>query len=184
MIDMKKVVFLFIIMIAAAACSSVKVSSDFDKAASFASYKTYSFTDEALTLPLDDLNKNRLISAVEAELAAKGFTKKDGSPDVLININIKAEKKQTATATSTGGYGYGAGYRYGGWGGYGGTTYISYDSYTDGTLFIDMIDASKKQLVWQGRGTKTVDPDASQDKREKNIAYAVKQIFMNYPPKF
>jgi hypothetical protein len=179
---MKKVVFLFIIMIAAAACSSVKVSSDFDKAASFASYKTYSFTDEALTLPLDDLNKNRLIAAVEAELAAKGFTKKEGSSDVLININIKAEKKQTATAYSSGGYGYGYGYRYGGWGG--GTTTINYDTYTDGTLFIDMIDASKKQLVWQGRGTKTVDPDASQDKREKNIAYAVKQIFMNYPPKF
>jgi hypothetical protein len=112
---------------------------------------------------------------------------KDGNPDVLINLNIKAEKKQTATATSTGGYGYGygAGYRYGGWGGYGGgTTYISYDSYTDGTLFIDMIDASKKQLVWQGRGTKTIDEDASQEKRDKNIAYAVKQIFMNYPPKF
>jgi len=184
---MKKVIFLLIIMIAVAGCSSVKVSSDFDKSASFASYKTYSFTDEALTIPLDDLNKNRLIDAISAELTAKGFTKQDANPDVLININIKAEKKQTATATSSGGYGYGygAGYRYGGWGGYGGgTTYVSYDSYTDGTLFIDMIDAAKKQLVWQGRGTKTIDPDSGQEKREKNIAYAVKQIFMNYPPKF
>jgi hypothetical protein len=183
---MKKIVFLFVIMIAAAACSSIKVSSDFDKTAGFASYKTYAFTDEALTLPLDDLNKNRLINAISTELAAKGFTKQESNPDVLININIKAEKKQTATATSTGGYGgygYGYGYRYGGWGG-GGTTTINYDTYTDGTLFIDMIDSSKKQLVWQGRGTKTIDPDAGQDKREKNIAYAVKQIFMNYPPKF
>lgn len=184
---MKKVAFLIIILIVAASCSSIKVSSDFDKTAAFASYKTYSFTDEALTLPIDDLNKNRVLEAVNAELAAKGFTKQDANPDVLINVNIKAEKKQTATATSTGGYGYGygAGYRYGGWGGYGGgSTYISYDTYTDGTLFIDMIDASKKQLVWQGRGTKTLDPDSSQDKREKNIAYAVKQIFMSYPPKF
>jgi hypothetical protein len=181
---MKKIAFLFIVLIVAVSCSSVKVSSDFDKSASFASYKTYSFTDEALTIPLDDLNKNRLIDAITSELTAKGFTKQDANPDVLININIKGEKKQTATATSTG-YGYGAGYRYGGWGGYGGgTTYVSYDSYTDGTLFIDMIDASKKQLVWQGRGTKTIDPDASQEKREKNIAYAVKQIFMSYPPKF
>ena len=182
---MKKVAFLFIIMIAAAACSSIKVSSDFDKTAGFASYKTYAFTDEVLTLPLDDLNRNRLINAVSEQMTVKGFTKQESNPDVLININIKAEKKQTATATSTGGYGYGAGYRYGGWGGYGGgSTYISYDTYTDGTLFIDMIDASKKQLVWQGRGTKTVDPDASQDKREKNITYAVQQIFMSYPPKF
>jgi hypothetical protein len=179
---MKKVAFLFIIMIAAAACSSIKVSSDFDKAANFASYKTYSYTDEALTLPISELNKKRLIDAIDAELATKGFTKKDGNPDVLINLNIKAEKKQTATATTSGGYGYGYGYRYGGWGG--GTTTINYDTYTDGTLFVDMIDASKKALVWQGWGTKTVDPDASQEKRDKNIAYAVKQIFMNYPPKF
>jgi hypothetical protein len=47
-----------------------------------------------------------------------------------------------------------------------------------------MIDASKKQLIWQGRGTKTVDPDASSQKREQNINYAVKQIFYKYPPKF
>jgi hypothetical protein len=47
-----------------------------------------------------------------------------------------------------------------------------------------MIDAQKKQLVWQGRGTKTLDPDADQAKREKNINYAVEQIFLKYPPKF
>ena len=41
----------------------------------------------------------------------------------------------------------------------------------------------KKQLVWQGRGTKTIDEDASQKRREENINYAVKQIFMQYPPK-
>jgi len=47
-----------------------------------------------------------------------------------------------------------------------------------------MIDAKKSQLVWQGRGTKTIEPDASEKKREQNINYAVKQIFMKYPPKF
>ena len=63
------------------------------------------------------------------------------------------------------------------------TTTINYDTYVDGTLFVDMIDAKKNQLVWQGRGTKTVDPDASQKKREENINYAVKLIFEKYPPK-
>ncbi len=76
-----------------------------------------------------------------------------------------------------------AGYRYGYGGGFS-TTTINYDTYTDGTLFIDMIDATKKQLVWQGRGTKTFDENASQQRREENINYAVKQIFVTYPPKF
>lgn len=179
---MKNILFLAFVLAIATSCSSVRVSSDFDKTAGFASYKTYAFTPEALSMPLDDINRNRLLTAVETELAAKGFTKTESNPDVLIDVTIKGEQKQTATATNTGGYGYGYG-RYGYGGGFS-TTTINYDTYVDGTLFIEMIDASKKQLVWQGRGTKTIEPDASQKRREENINYAVKQIFMQYPPKF
>lgn len=177
---MKRILLYSIVLLTAVSCSSIKVSSDFDKTAGFASYKTYAYTTEALGLAINDINKTRIFNAIDAELSAKGFTKSENNPDVWIDIQLKAEKKQTATATTSGGYGYG--YRYG-WGGGFSTTQINYDTYTDGTLFIDMIDASKKQLVWQGRGTKTVDPDASQEKRESNINYAVKQIFMRYPPK-
>jgi hypothetical protein len=179
---MRKLTFLLSIMIIAASCSSVKVSSDFDKSAGFASYKTYAFTNEAKALPgINDLNKNRILTAVETELAAKGFTKNENNPDVLIDVQLKGEQKQTATATNSGGR-YGYGYRYGYGGGFS-TTTINYETYVDGTLFIDMIDVSKNQLVWQGRGTKTVDPDASQKKKEDNINYAVKLIFQKYPPK-
>jgi hypothetical protein len=182
---MGKIAFLFTVLILAASCSSVKISSDFDKTAGFSSYKTYKFTNEAKTLPgMNDLNRNRLLTAVETELAGKGFTKTEENPDVLIDIQLKGEQKQTATANTSGygGYGYGRGYRYGMGGGMS-TTTINYETYVDGTLFVDMIDVSKNQLVWQGRGTKTVDPDASQKKREDNINYAVKQIFTKYPPK-
>jgi len=177
---MKKLALYSFILIVATSCSTVKISSDFDKTAGFASYKTYAFTPEAQNLQIDDLNKNRILTAIGTELAAKGFSKAESNPDVLIDVKLKGEQKQTATANTTGGYGYG--YRYG-WGGGFSTTTINYDTYVDGTLFVDMIDAKKSQLVWQGRGTKTVDPDANQKKREDNINYAVKQIFTKYPPK-
>jgi Domain of unknown function (DUF4136) len=162
-------------------CSSIKVSSDYDRNASFAGYKTYAFTKEAEALPVSDINRARILEAVSNELAAKGFTKSEQS-DVLIDLNIKAAQKQTATATSTGPGYYGAGYRYG-WGGGFTTTTINVENYVEGTLFVDMIDASKKQLVWQGRAVGTIDEDATPEKREKNINYAVKQIFTTYPPK-
>lgn len=169
------------LMLMMGACSSVKISYDYDKQADFAKYKTYSFSEEALKLPVDDLNRDRVLRAVENELAAKGFTKSE-SPDVFVDIHVKAEKRTEATATTTGpgGYGY-----YGRWG-YGGgysTTQVSYNDYIDGTMFISMIDKSTEKIVWQGRGTKTIDEDASPSKREQNINYAVKQIFTNYPPK-
>jgi hypothetical protein len=46
-----------------------------------------------------------------------------------------------------------------------------------------MVDAAKQQIVWQGRATKTLDENASAEKRDKNINYAIQQIFLKYPPK-
>jgi hypothetical protein len=179
---MKKLFIPIIIILIASSCATIKVTSDYDKTAPFTAYKTYAFTPEALNLKLDDLNKNRIIKAVENELSLKGFTKAE-KPDVLIDLKLSAETKQTATANTSGGYGgYGYGYRYG-WGGGFSTTTINYDSYKEGTLFVDMIDATKLQLVWQGRGVGTLDPDASSEKRESNINNAVKLIFTKYPPK-
>ncbi len=161
-------------------CSSIKVSSDFDHQADFAAYKTYAFAKETEQLPIDDINRKRLIDAISKELAAKGFSKSE-QPDVLVDMFVASELKQTATATSSPSY-YGGGYRYR-WGGGFSTTTINVENYTEGTLFVDIVDASTKQLVWQGRGVKTLDPDATPSQREKNINYAVKQIFTKYPPK-
>ena len=174
-----KYLLFFVMVISIASCSSVKIAYDYDKQVDFTKFKTYAFTEEALKIPLGELDRGRLITAVETEMAAKGFTKSD-NPDVLIDMIITAKKRTEATATNMGGYGgYG---RYGYGGGFG-TTQVSYNEYVDGTLFINMVDKSTEKIAWQGRGTKTLDEDASASKRESNINYAVKQIFTNYPPK-
>ncbi len=171
---------LFVVMvISITSCSSVKVAYDFDKQVDFTKFKTYAFTEDVAKLPLDDLNRGRLITAVETELAAKGFTKSD-NPDVLIDIFLTAKQRTEAVANNSGGGGYYGRYGYGG--GFS-TTTVSYNEYTDGTLLINMVNKSTEKIAWQGRGTKTIDEDASASKREQNINYAVKQIFTNYPPK-
>jgi len=175
---MKRLLLILTALGSLGACSTVKVSNDFDRDANFASYKTYAFTKEAEELPVGDLNRKRVLDAVTNELAAKGFTKSD-QPDVWIDLKVTTQQKQTATATNNG-YGAGYGYR---WGGGFSTTTINVDNYVEGTLFVDMIDVSKKQLVWQGRAVGTLDPDASAQKRESNINYAIKQVFTKYPPK-
>ena len=60
---------------------------------------------------------------------------------------------------------------------------MSYDSYTEGTLTIAFIDKKLNQVVWQGTGVKTIDPDANAQKREETINTAIQQIMANYPPK-
>ena len=46
-----------------------------------------------------------------------------------------------------------------------------------------MYDPAKKQLVWRGEATKTLDPKAKPDKRQKNITKGVAKLLKNYPPK-
>ena len=168
------------VLLAFVACSTVKIGYDYDKSADFSKYKTYAFSEETMKMPINQLNRDRLIKATEAEMAAKGFTKSD-NPDAILDLRIKGEEVQTATATTTGGYGYG----YGRWG-YGGgfsTTQVNYDKYVEGSLFITLVDKATEKIVWQGTGKKTLDENASAQKKEENINYAVKQIFTNYPPK-
>jgi hypothetical protein len=168
---------LFTLALIASSCSSLKVSYDYDKQAGFSKYKTYAYSEDSQKLPVGDLNRDRIIAAVDREMAAKGFSKSD-NPDVLVDMHVKAQQKVDATATSTG---YGGPWRYGYGGGFS-TTRIDYNEYIEGTLFINLVDAAAQRIVWQGRATKTIDEDASAQKREQNINYAVKQIFSKYPP--
>ena len=70
---MKKLSLFLPVLVVLSACSSVRVSSDFDREADFASYKKYSFTKEAQELPVNDINRKRVLDAISNELAAKGF---------------------------------------------------------------------------------------------------------------
>jgi hypothetical protein len=179
---MKRIVFVVFVAVLTA-CSSLKVTYDYDGQADFTKYKTYTFSQEALKLPIQQLNRDRLLKAIETELAAKGFTKSEDNPDALIDLHVKAEEKMDATATTTGPGMYGGGYygRYGYGGGFS-TTHIDYNKYVEGTLFVDLVDNASQKIVWQSRATKTLDEDVSAEKREQNINYAVKQIFSKYPP--
>ena len=172
---------LIVLALSGTACSSLKVTYDYDNQAEFAKYKTYALSEDSQKMPVNDLNRNRLLAAVEKEMAAKGFSKSD-NPDVLVDMHIRTEQKTEATAVTSGlGY-YGGPWRYGYGGGFS-TTSINYNEYIEGTLFVNLVDVAKQQIVWQGRATKTLDENASAEKREKNINYAVQQIFMRYPPK-
>ena len=171
---------LFILSIALIACSSITTSYDYDKTVDFTKYKTYNFTEEAKKFGIQELNRDRLLAAIDAEMAKRGFTKSE-SPDALIDLLGKLEQKTTATATSSGGgmYGYG---RYGYGGGFS-TTTVNYDDYTEGTLFINFVDKSTEKIVWQGRGTKTLNETASPEKREANIKNGVAMIYQKFPVK-
>ncbi|UOK41509.1 MULTISPECIES: DUF4136 domain-containing protein [Flavobacterium] len=164
-------------------CNSVTVQTDYDKSVDFSKYKTFSFYELAdKSGSISQLNKNRIINAVQAEMIKKGLTVSADNPDVLVNITTILTDKKSVTA-NTDYYNYGGYYRPYHWGGgyVGSTTTYNVYEYKEGSLIIDVVDASNKQLIWQGIGNKEIDSPSKNP--DKNITEAVAKILENYPPK-
>ena len=74
---------------------------------------------------------------------------------------------------------------WGPWGGFGpgwgwGWNQPTVSTSTQGTLYIDLIDAKKKELVWQGMGTGYL--SRNMEKKEARIKEFVEEIMTKYPP--
>lgn len=186
------------IAIVLTSCSSVRVAADYDKATSFNDYKTFAFFKPGIDqAEISDLDKRRILRAVETELMAKGMTKSE-NPDMLVSIFTKSNQRVDIYNNmwgmggwGMGGFGWGGfggwgmggfgpGFGWGGMGGWGmGGNQVS--TTTEGVLFVDFIDHSNKQLIWQGSGTGYLNT-RNMEKKEARIKTFVSEMMLQYPP--
>ena len=169
---MKKLFLLSFFVALFSSCSSIKVYSDYDKKVDFTPYKTFAFYKAGIDkVEISDLDKRRILNSIDEVLTAKGFIKSE-NPDLLINFFTK-EREQVDVNQFNMGWGWG-------WDPWmwGGNTAIN--RYVEGTLFIDLIDAIKKELIWQGEGIGVLTKD--RDKKEELIKEFVTKILQQYPP--
>ena len=153
-------------------CSTVRVASDYDSQTNFAKYKSFAFLKKGIDkAQISDLDKKRILRAIDANLSVKGMNKSE-NPDLLVSIFTKERERIDVYQNH---YGYGWGY----YPSYYGGTYAS--SSTEGTLFIDFIDAKTNELVWQGIGVADL-ALRSVEKKEARIKEIVDKILATYPP--
>lgn len=161
-----------------ASCSSVKVAADYDKNANFNEYKTFAFYKPGIDkAEISDLDKRRILRAIESEMMAKGFTKSE-NPELLVSIFTKSQQRVDVYNNNWGfgGWGWGG---FGGWG-WGWNQQPMVSTSSEGTLYIDLIDAKKKELIWQGMGTGYL--SQKMDKKEERIQEFVSKVMEKYPP--
>ncbi|WP_295337684.1 DUF4136 domain-containing protein [Flavobacterium sp.] len=166
----------FVLLLVLASCSSVRVYSDYDKQVDFTPYKSYAFHKTGIDkAEISDLDKKRILRAIDETMSTKGFTKSD-NPDLLISFFTK-EREEVNVNQFNAGWGYGWGW---GWNPFlwGGNTTVT--RHTEGTLYIDIIDAKKKELIWQGQGEGVLTKDIN--KKEEVIKEFVSKILEQYPP--
>mgnify|MGYP005990301995 CR=1 FL=1 len=173
---MKNFFLLLVLSIFVSSCSTVKVATDYDSEVNFNQYKSYAFYKPGIDkADISDLDKKRILRAIESEMNAKGYTK-SSNPDILVSIFTKSREKVNINQSNNF-YGY-FGYRP--W--FNNLNRdVNVSQYTEGTLFIDFIDKQKKELVWQGIGTGALKM-GSKEKKDERIKEFVKEIISKYPP--
>jgi hypothetical protein len=156
-------------------CSSVRVSTDYDTNIDFSRYKTFAFYKKGIDkVQISDLDKRRILKAIEKELLNLGFVKSN-NPDLLVNIFTKSREKIDIYNNNNMFFGWHPWY-------YGPNFGTQISQYTEGTLFIDLIDANKKELAWQGIGSGALNSARNVAKKEERIKEFVVEIMAKYPP--
>lgn len=160
----------------------LKVTTDYDKQADFKKYKTYAlYTPENINDAISQLNRDRVIAAIKAEMNKRGLTENTSSPELLVNP-VAIFKDRASVSANSNYYGYGGVYRPYYWGAAGTSSTTTYDvrHYKDGSLIIDVVDAESKKLVWQGIGNKEIDGPIKDP--DTKIPKAVEMIMASFPP--
>ena len=165
--------FLAMIIITLGSCSSVKYVIDYDDKVNFYRYETYNFTPAADSMPLNQLKKRRLFNAISKEMNDNNI-RWSADPDIYVHVHIlmKGRTKTNVTYGQGETVSLGSGFT---------TTYMDLSEYSEGSIFFDIIDASRKQLVWTGKVTGDIKD--SDPLSEKNIQKIVQRIFRKFPPR-
>jgi hypothetical protein len=149
------------------------VRTDFDHSANFDQYKTYSW-EKVQTK--DPLLVDRIKSAVNSALAAKGWTELPSGGAVEVFAIETTQDQQTLDTFYNA---FGGGRRRGFGGGFGDAT-TTVETYTVGTLVIDLFDAKTEKLIWRSSSSDTLSDNA--DKNTKNLDKGVNKMFQHFPP--
>ena len=157
--------------LAAASLPAQKVTMEFDESIDFSNYKTFQWQksrnrskNPALSNELID---KKIRNAITARLNAKGLREApEGKPDLFVSYDLGSGTKTETEIAPAGPRGRG--------------TRRVRVRYTEGTLIIDLRDASNKNLVWRAV---SVDTAADPNKLGEHLDKDVRKAFDKYPPK-
>ncbi len=155
---------------------------DYDKSADFSVYRTFGFPEETGT---DRGGYSTLVTSyfknsVTAAMEARGYKYTEEHPDLLVNFFMNTTERTEIRPSRIGsGYGY-YGYRYGlynAWPMYEEDRTVTYKV---GTINVDIVDAEKKQLVWEGISEGRVSKEAMENPKV-TINAVVTELMRQYP---
>ena len=186
----RRITLLFAIVVLAASCSSISVTTDWDSETNFSKFKTFVVlenTDQSI----NRLTNQRIRTAVVSELTSRGLQQVDSQEmaDLAIAYTVATEQRtsfQTVHSSMGGVHGlHHNNIRNVRFRGAVGTSRsrMTQHNYTVGTLIIGVYQMGNKELVWEGSASDTVNTTSrSPEQNQQHINDAVQQILKDFPP--
>jgi hypothetical protein len=150
--------------------------------AEFSSYGSFGFPEQTGTDRggYSTLVTNYFKKAVREQMELRGYRYVDANPDLLVNFYANVRDRTEVRSFPSLGYGY-YGYRYGlysAWPLYG--TEVDSVTYPIGTANIDVVDAKRKQMIWEAVAEGRI---SDEDMKQPEIAIrrVVAQMFQHFP---
>jgi hypothetical protein len=183
-----KLVYVATIAALITACAvSPDYRADYDPAVDFKAYQTFGYFEQ---LGTDQAGYSSLVTqhfknATRREMEKLGYTYTETNPDLLVNFNASAEDKTEVRSRQVPTMGYGMPGYYG----YRGMLYAPFPMYETevdtvnykvGTVNIDVVDAERKMLVWEGVAEGRLTKKAMENPRAA-IDAVVTELFARYP---
>jgi hypothetical protein len=185
---LRKWTLMLVLAALVAGCATTRAPNtriDYDKSADFSVYRTYGFPAETGT---DRGGYSTLVTsyfknAISTVLEARGYKYAEERPDLLVNffMNTRDRTEVQSDPRAATGFGY-YHYRYGlyqPWPYYDHTRSVTYQI---GTINIDIVDAEKKQLVWEGVAEGRVTEEMMANPKV-TVNAVVNELLRQYPGK-
>jgi hypothetical protein len=178
------------ILIASPAVAGPKASANADSSVDLRQFQTFGWANPIGTDQngYQSILSQNLKASTQRQLEARGLRYDATNPQLLVNFNARLDDKMKVstvpTPTMAMGVGYGRGYY-----GYRGGMYGTYPMYQDqttvsqykeGTLNIDIVDVSRKQLVWEAVVSDTI-TQKKRDNLQKTVDDYMKAAFKKFP---
>jgi Domain of unknown function (DUF4136) len=168
--------------LALTSCETIRVSSDYDHAASFTGYHSFAWLPREHHGSANALAVQRAHDAIQAELTRKGFTYTENAAAADFVVDFTIGSRERIDVQSYPSAYMGPGWWGPGWWGYPywGTD-VDVHQYREGTLSIDFFDGHSHRAVWHGWAKKEL-TRSDIENSEAPIRAAVAQILARFPP--
>lgn len=182
----------FASILVAGCATGFKATHDHDSSHDFSGYQTFAWISEnpmkvgqTVQSP-NPLLQPRIMNAVEAALAAKGYrqVEEPKNADFVLSFTIGSREKISVNSYPSMSMGYSTGYPgHWGWGAayHCCATDTQVRQYTTGILAIDIFDVEERRPVWHGAASKTIN-EKDRENIEMTVKAAVDAILGGFPP--